>query len=148
MKLTWPINKYDDAVYQDKWWRCFYGSFLFGWSVEPGILLLQPRGWSGTGNGTFLSSQSCVAVFFPRFWKHCPPDWPSVKDNAYRIATAHLLISRILFVLFPRLDLLGISNRHCPKCFWRPPAPSPHQTGTMGSFFWTLFFPLGWTLWH
>ena len=111
----------------------FNGYFCFDWSVEPGILLLQPRGWSGTGNGTFLSSQSWAAVFSPRFWKDCPPDWPSVKDNAYRIATAHLLISRILFVLFPRLDLLGISNRHCPKCFWRPPHPLPPSNGHNGN---------------
>ena len=150
MKLTWPVNKYDDAVYQDEWCRCFYDSFLFDWSVEPGILLLQPRGWSGTGNGTFLSIKSILRCsFFPQILKRLST-WLAFGQEQ-RISDCHSPSSHIQDLVrpFSTPGFIRDFKQALPKMLLTtPPPPSPRQTGTMGSFFWTLFFPLRWTLWH
>ena len=121
----------------------FNGSFCFDWSVEPGILLLQPRGWNGTGNGTFLSIKSILRCsFFPQILKTLST-WLAFGQGQ-RISDCHSPSSHIQDLVrpFSTPGFIRDFKQALPKMLLTTPRPLPPSNGHHGILFWTLFFPL------
>ena len=108
----------------------FNGSFCFDWSVEPGILLLQPRGWNGTGNGTFLSIKSILRCsFFPQILKTLST-WLAFGQGQ-RISDCHSPSSHIQDLVrpFSTPGFIRDFKQALPKMLLTTPRPLPPSNG-------------------